>query len=186
MYLFNRKITSSINRKILRAKPPIFYLIIITSFNDDADELLNNLFEISYEQSIININFLLPHHNQSAWLMTTFMPFIKSCNSLQQHNVALLTEQNYSVHESIDIVYPNKMKDFRQCPVIAAVFHTPPFVIITSDSMQQKYEGIDTRILGQLAKKYNFKLIFRTPSDNLDRGTVWPNGTATGCIKMVF
>lgn len=117
--------------------------------------------------------------------MTTFMPFIQSCNTLQQHNVALLTEQNHSLHGPMHVIYPEKLKDFRQCPIIAAVFNTPPFVIVKSEAMDFTFDGIDTRIFGHFAKKFNFKLIYRNPSDDQGRGTIFPNGTNSGCIKMV-
>lgn len=165
--------------------PPTYLLAIVTSVHNDADEFLNRLFETSYAKSILTINFLLPHQNQSAWLMTTFMPFTKSCNSLQQYDVAVLTEQNYSLHGPIDLIYPIKLKDFHQCPIVTAVFHTPPFLIIKSERIGFTYDGLDTRILEQLATKFNFKLIYRMPRDKQDRGTIYANGTTTGCIKMV-
>lgn len=122
--------------------------------------------------------------------MTTFMPFVDNCYSLKQHQIALLTEHNFSIHHGpINSLYPKKLKNFRQCPVFAAVFHTPPLVIIKSqkigNSTLTAYDGIDTQILEQLAKKLNFNLIYRMPSDKENRGTIYPNGTLTGCIKMV-
>lgn len=77
------------------------------------------------------------------------------------------------------------MLDFRQCPIVAAVFHTPPFIMVSLNGSSEKIDGIDTRILGQLAKKFNFKLVYRTPRDKQGRGTIFDNGTVTGCIKMV-
>lgn len=118
--------------------------------------------------------------------MTTFLPFVYSCYSLQQHDVALLTEQNDSLPGRIGLIYPKKLKDFHRCPIIVAVFHTPPFMIIKSDNTGDTYDGIDTQILKQLAKKLNFELIYRRPLDNQDRGTIFANGTVNGCIKMVF
>lgn len=117
--------------------------------------------------------------------MTTFMPFIYSCNSLQKHDVALLTEQNHSLPESVDLIYPKKLKDFHQCPIVVAVFDTPPFIIIKSENIDDPYDGLDTQFLEQLAKKFNFKLIYRQPPDK-QRGIIFHNGTVTGCIKMVF
>ncbi|KAG4073596.1 hypothetical protein HA402_000820 [Bradysia odoriphaga] len=183
-----RKVLLSINRSSLRAKPRDFFLVIITSFNDNTGEFLNDLFEASYAKSILTVNFLSPIHNEvyeSAWLMSTFMPFVKSCNSLQQHDIAMLTEQNYSLSGSTDVIYPQKLQDFRQCPIIAAVFHTPPFIIVHSNGSDETVDGIDTRILGQMAKKFNFKLVYRTPRDKRGRGTIYTNGSVTGCIKMI-
>lgn len=156
----------------------------MTSFNNDTEKFLNDLFEASYSKSVLNINFLI--QNQSAWLMTTFLPFTKSCSSQLQHDIALLNNQNFSLQGPISLIYPNKLKDFRQCPIVAAVFHSPPSMIIYSKKIGVMYDGIDTRILEQLAKKFNFKLIYRTPSDKQDRGTIYSNGTITGCMKMVF
>ncbi len=185
MYIHST-VLSSISRKSLKAKPPTFYLVVITSFNKDAESFLNDLFEAAHEKSVLNINFLSPNQNQSTWLMTTFVPFIKSCNVLQQHDIALLSDQNYSLNGPIDIIYTsNKLQDFRQCPIVAAVFHTPPFMIINSDRNDVTFNGIDTRILQHLADKFNFKLIYRIPQDTKDRGEIYPNGTVTGCIKMV-
>ncbi|XP_037046524.1 glutamate receptor ionotropic, delta-2-like [Bradysia coprophila] len=179
------KVLLSINRSSLRAKPRDFFLVVITSVKDNTEEFLNDLFEASYAKSILTINFLSPLQNESAWLMTTFMPFVKSCNSLQQHNIAILTEQNYSISGSTDVIYPHKMHDFRQCPIIAAVFHTPPFIIVYSNGSDETVDGIDTRILGQMAQKFNFKLVYRTPRDKRGRGTIYANGSVTGCIKMI-
>lgn len=185
VYHLHRKCLSGHATKRIRASPPEYYLAIVTSFNNDAVEFINGLFEASFEKPILNIDFLLPHQNQSTWLLTTFMPFLKSCNSLQRHDIALLSERNYSLHGPIDLVYPKKLKDFRQCPVTVAIFDTPPFLIVRSDENGYTYDGIDTRILAHLAKKFNFKLIYRMPRDNQDRGTIYSNGTVTGCIKMV-
>lgn len=188
LFLFFRQILSGISQKGLRVSPPQYYLTIVTRFENTRDTFLNDLFVACFDRPIVRMNFLFPH-NHSAWLMTTFEPFVKSCNSLRQRDISLLTEQHYSLHGPLEVIYPRTMKNFRQCPLIVAVFNTPPFIIITTEKFgnitKTKYDGIDTRILEQLAKKFNFKLIYRQAPDKQNRGTIYPNGTTTGCIKMV-
>lgn len=181
-----RKALSSINTESLKVRPLPYFLVVVTSFNNDTGEFLNNLFEASYAMSIININFLSLHQNQTVWLMSTFKPFVKSCDSLQRHDIAVFTEQHYFLNLSIAEIYAEKFYDMRQCPIVAAVFNTPPFVIITSTENQITYDGVDTHVLAQLAKRLNFKLVYRMPPDKQGRGDIHSNGTVSGCIRMVF
>lgn len=183
--ILHSNVLSSISRKSLRSKPLPYYLVIITSSNDNFGEFLNDLFEASFARSIWNINFLSPYPNETAWLMSTFFPFVESCNTLQRHDIAVLTEQNYVLHGPIEVIYAEKLRDFRQCPITAAVFNTPPYIIINSDENHITYDGIDTQILHQLSTKFNFNLIYRMPADKQGRGAIYANGTVTGCIKMV-
>ncbi|KAJ6644639.1 Glutamate receptor ionotropic, delta-1 [Pseudolycoriella hygida] len=181
--LSEKKAVSCIQRRNLREIPPTYVLTIVSSFK--GNDFLTDLFEASYETSILGINFLLPYRNQSAWLMTTFMPFVNSCSRLQRHDIAVLNNKNYSLEAPLHLIYPKKLEDFAQCPIVVAVFHTPPFVIIESNSTGVTFDGMDTRILQHLAAKFNFKLIYRMPIDKTGRGTIYKNGTITGCIKMV-
>ena len=77
--------------------------------------------------------------------------------------------------------FPNKMTNLFGCPLRAATFSNPPFMIIRELNSYVEVDGIDGILLRVLAEKMNFNVQLLLASDGW--GDIYDNGTSTGCFN---
>lgn len=166
-----------------------YYLFAFTKFTNDYNSTLEKSFAECWNNAMINVNFLIPTNNESTYLLTTYFPFTISCHSLERRDIALLTTRNSVLNMSFTDIYPNKLINFNGCSITVATFPSEPFVIVKNKSDEKtsniEIEGIDQRLLNQIAVNLNFTLRAVTPPDGQYRGVIYPNGTVTGSMNMV-
>lgn len=160
------------------------FLIIITG-SDEKTQVLNKTFGILWENGLIDSQVLI-QDQPKYWSLYTFLPFQHDCSTLSHMKLATFTPFNstQSMTVSFNELFPKKLHNFHKCPIYIAPIHKRPHVIIhnNSDSGIQ-IEGIEILIIQQIAKAYNFTIVYKV---GLDRDSLFMNGTATGNFKLVM
>lgn len=191
---FHFKINPFINRKILNEfKIHPFhlsqqFLIVATREGNEFE-----IFEIAMHYGLVQVNALINDQNRQIWTLYTYKSRlnanIRNCHSFEVLKVETFTsknftnELNFTFHET---VVPMEQFMLKNCPIFIATFSIPPFVIIQkSNDGSIQYDGIDVTIVNEISRALNVIPIYVQASDKKNRGILYPNGTATGAIKMV-
>lgn len=83
-------------------------------------------------------------------------------------------------------LFQKKQLIFQNCYLYVATYPTEPHVIIENKSDGTvAFSGVDINIVTEISHTLNLIPIFLVPPDNKNRGTIFPNGSATGAAKMV-
>ena len=154
-----------------------FYLIVITQQDDNLYETMVRICNDLWSRYIVNANILWASVDVSNdILMYTYYPFMRSrcsvANPVQLnhfHDGKWVTNVNY---------FPNKMTNLFGCPLLAASFSNPPFMIIRRLERSVQVDGIDGILMQVLARKMNFNVQLFIASDGW--GEIYDNGTTTG------
>lgn len=166
-------------------KSSVFHLVVVTAKSENSIKLLDNLFGWAYKNKIANFNVLI--QSNSIWSLVTYMPFKKDCQTHSHHIIATFTLNN--VTKSLDIpfneLYPTKMQNLGGCKLRIAVIIFEPWVILNQVNNRLKFDGVDVKIIEEIAKKMNFTPEYILPKDGMERGVIFENGTATGAMGMV-
>lgn len=83
-------------------------------------------------------------------------------------------------------LYPQRQFKFPECKLNIATYAVEPFVIIENlTNGTVTFRGVDVIIATEIARKLNLTPIYMQAPDTEKRGIIFPNGTATGSIKLV-
>lgn len=163
------------------------FLIVVTNDTQNYTRSSDEVFELLWRNGLINSHILIKDEN-SIWNLNTFSPYRNGCFTLSHLKLASFTQSNFShtMMPSIGQLYPNKLRNFNGCPVIAAVSLVSPFTIFqnTSDGRNQ-FKGIEIFIVNHISKTYNFTAVYKRSATDTDNGTVLKNGTVTGNMGLV-
>lgn len=165
----------------------LYVLIVLTDFQQPfSNIILDDIFEIYWKKALLNVNILIPYHNESM-LMTTYVPFKYGCSTLKRHDFGILHEEAYHLNKTFDEIYPRKASNLNNCPLIVSTFSSEPFVIVKDERNGDDIDvdGIDFWLLSRLAFDLNFRTRFVLSPDRQKRGRIYPNGTITGSMEMV-
>lgn len=170
---------SNIQRTHLSQK----FMIVVTNFVENTTHILNEIFELFWKNGLINSHVLLQEN--ATWSLYMFMPYQSDCISLSQVRVTSFTLNNFteSLSQSLEELYPEKLKNFNGCNLKVAVTNNPPFNIFPKKP-NETLGGIDHLIVKNIAKSLNFTVIGKTSKEN--RGQLFANGTTTGNFKLVL
>ncbi|KAL7029686.1 hypothetical protein ACKWTF_006320 [Chironomus riparius] len=173
-------------------------MICINSLNfieiQEISKLLWSIF-------VYNIDFLLVDvDNINKINLLTFIPFLKcenrSCR-YEQKEVCGNTKPviiNQYVNGSFQLksnYFPEKISNLHQCPVKIVTFNCPPMMMInysvSNDGLESfKLFGVDGEMTNTLAEELNFKIDLYHISDLIRWGSLSPNGTSKGALKMII
>lgn len=120
--------------------------------------------------------------------MFTFMPYQRDCFSLDPLKVASFTPQNFTVNINASLIdlFPEKLDDFRECPLYVAPALIAPYTYMRLDSHgTPRYKGIDIAILVHISKALNFTIIYKRASNSSGLGKKSPNSTLTENVELV-
>lgn len=163
-------------------------LLVITDSLANQQVVLTSIFTDCWSKSLLNINILFRHDSEMSLALATYLPFQNeySCNFVKPIHMDVFNENKTHYTGDVTNLYPNKLANMYRCPMTVSVFSSDPFIILqNSYSSNLSVSGIDVQILKQLEQRLNFKLTFIEPFDKQSRGTIYPNWTATGSMKMV-
>ncbi|KAM7347468.1 uncharacterized protein ACRADG_007034, partial [Cochliomyia hominivorax] len=166
-----------------------YFLIIYTG---KEHKLLNNakkIFRKLFSLYCTNVNILLMMDNSPD--LYTYFPFTKTkCHSsnpelyISFRNI----ENNFTNFKAGKKIFTSKLENMNGCELIVATWSYPPYIIIDKDPESgnlTRLHGIEGSLLTLMSKSMNFKMKFKIPQI-LDRGDVYPNGTATGLMGMIM
>lgn len=161
-----------------------FYLVVITS--DVGPQTINEIFDLAWKLQMVNF-YVLMKTNESNWSLFTYIPYQHGCQTVIPRIMETFTPENYTEQLKVPFseLYFTKISNLNGCTVRVAVVQVEPYVITNYNETHSTFDGIDVRIVREVAKSMNFNPEFLIPKDGKARGIIYDNGTATGAVKMV-
>lgn len=159
------------------------YLIIVEHSAKKSTKMLNRITEILWKNGLINSN-ILSEDELGIWTLYNFIPYQRNCIELDHIRMASFTPLNFtkSMSLSMEQMYPEKFKNFNQCPLYAVAPQSVPFVKHCIINGSINYSGIDVNIVTQISRKLNFRIIYEYVNYH---GMIFKNSTITGGIGLV-
>lgn len=182
-FLFSRLILKSITTTSIDHYG--YYTVVLTSFFEDQETDLINIFRECWKHDIVNVNILTySEATRPAVLLHTYFPFAPSQCGTILPVVWNTFEMGHFVEKNP--LFPLKTKNLFQCPISILVSQFRPYVFVTRNNADATYDfaGIEYNLLLELAKRINFKLNF-TVYWNPNLGALYDNGSASGAFGMV-
>lgn len=91
--------------------------------------------------------------------------------------------QGHELVHSKRPIFPAKLSNLHQCPIVMATIDFYPYATIRNDT--GTVEGMDVLVAEELARELNFSLKIEFPTDPHDRGTIFNRNNVTGVLGMV-
>lgn len=158
-----------------------FYLIVLTI--NEANETtrldtMRKIFDLCWRFYILNINMIVEDFPLNSAQLYTYFPFTESnCNSLDP----------IQLDHNLENIYPDKLKNMFGCPIyVASVTIAPNVMIIHHGDERYSFDGIEGKILMIMSQRLNFRPVGKIPADGKKWGTIYPNGTVTGAMRMMI
>lgn len=157
-------------------------LAVITKEYNEADHILQQMYQLAWQHGILNFNVLLSHDLQ--WSIVTYLPFRNNCITLESRTISIFTQSNYTLdmNIAIDQLYPVKNRNFNNCTISVATYHVEPYVFISHGREGVTFDGIEVAVINTIAKAINLNVIYINVGS---RGDVYDNGTLTGSVEWV-
>lgn len=149
----------------------------------DYVTLVDEISERLFYDYIVNVNILIPNpmmHKEI--LMYTYYPFKR--NKCSRSNVVFYNvfANDSFLHKKAH--FPNKLQNFYNCTIVAAIFNTTPYVKLLIDKNgNRKILGFEGQLFSEIADILNLHIEIVVPP--LKWGAVYPNNTITGAFGMV-
>lgn len=163
-------------------------MIIIAKDSLNNTEVLNDSFQLMWRNGLINSHILM-QDGIHLWSLYAFMPFQNDCFALSHFRIATFSSYNFTNNMTVpmELLYPKKLQNFNKCPLYAAVSIIDPLTIIHNSSDGKiEFHGIDIAIINQISKALNFDIIYERSMDGAGHGIIFPNGTVTGNMQLVY
>lgn len=163
------------------------FLIVITKNVQNVSQTLEAIFELLWENSLLNSHVLI-QERPYFWSMYTYKPYQRDCFALESIKVAIFTPLNYTnnINASLDDLFPKTLDNFHGCPMYIALSLLYPYSHIQNRSDGTPiYRGIDINIMEHISKALNFNVVYKRTSKAAGHGTILPNGTLTENIALV-
>lgn len=164
-----------------------YFLIVVAHFVENTSETLTAIFALLWKNGLLGSHVLI-QEQPYFWSMYTFMPYQRDCFTLEPVKVASFTPHNFTnnITASIDELFPEKLNNFRKCPLYIAPSFLKPYLFVQNDSNgRPQYRGIDINILDHVSKALNFVIIYKRTSNSSGHGSQLPDGTLTDNIALV-
>lgn len=155
-----------------------FYLIVCL---DITAAEANAMFRRLWKKFIYNVG-LLTLVNEAVTLQT-FIPFgKKKCFDTDTEVINVFDGDRWSTNA----FFPQKLKNFQQCPISVTTFEYAPTVIVKKlYNGSIELVGSDIELLNGLSVVLNFKIELNFLPNFGDWGVLYENGTATGAHKLL-
>lgn len=176
------------NSKYEKRYTSTYTVVVLTNLKEPKKiEVLDALFEDAWEAHLQNFLILTFDQSIQAWTLMTYFPFKFDCETLSYRVIETFTNDNYTAEMKIPFkeVFPEKMLNMKKCPVLVSVVEVEPYVIVREKN-NYNLDGIDVKIMLEIAKHMNFTPKFIKPKVGRGRGVVYKNGTATGAMQQVI
>lgn len=160
-----------------------FFTIVLTEYFDDQDCIIEQILKDCWSLYIANANVLTPTEDYETILLYTFFPYtVEHCGSVEPIVYDYFENGTFALNASI---FPNKMENLFECPLIVSTYNFPPLVILKEQSNDTFYiDGIEGTVLRVIAKRLNFTPVVAMSSTNILNKI--SNGTNATELKRPF
>lgn len=165
-----------------------YFILVYTGTESNRLMHVKEIFRRLFYLYCTNVNVLLVV-GKSPYLYTYFPFTPKKCHSSVPEFYLSFRDiqKNYDQFEVNKPVFPIKVRNMHGCKLVVVTWTYSPYIIVDTDPEDGKLiklHGIEGLIISALSEMMNFKIEIKKP-EPMDRGDVYPNGTATGATKMV-
>lgn len=177
------KAFTSFNEKLV---PSVFdfrgyFLLILTGSGSDE---LTKIFEVFWAKRIINVSAIFLKNHKVK--IKTFLPFVKGkCSDTTPQSLEVPVFSVNMGHD-LKLIFPDKTRNLHGCVVRLVTLNICPLVCATKVDRKIFTVGYDFRIMQLIGSRLNFNQSDRIFEPTGDRGTMLPNGTVTGALKMLL
>ena len=138
---------------------------------------VRNAFNLMWNKGYVNVVVL--RHRLHKIYFYRYYPFSeKTCN--QPVAPVLLTRWTPGEAIPEEVFRSYRITNFRGCTLNCGTFHHPPAVIVVNTSSKVEIEGMVSEIMHVVSHALNFQCHLSMPSDGLDWGYTYANGTSYG------
>lgn len=157
-----------------------YYVIVLPNILKWSANDIKRLMEVFWSVYVVNLNILLQDVDGTILSMTYF-PFGEGyCEEVQP--VVSNKYQNGTFDSWIH--FPMKLRQFHGCPLTVAVTNVPPFVVYENETSVGGIEGNIIQILSKNILNFTTKIVVSNKNER--QGKVYPNGTVTGGLKLLY
>lgn len=145
-----------------------YYTIVLSEFIDDYDETITQILKDCWSLYIANAIVLTPSKDYETIFLHTFFPYTpQHCESVKPIVYDRFANESFIRNANI---FPDKFRNFHQCPLKISSYNFPPFVIMTKQLSGSYYiDGIEGTIVRVISQRLNFTPIVLLSSLNILR-----------------
>jgi hypothetical protein len=160
-----------------------FYLIVFTIHRGTQRYEMHKMFDDLWANYVINVNIVLKS-NPKECHMFTYFPFTANyCEKVFPVLLNTFISDKGFIRNVAH--FPNKMSNMFECPITAATFELPPYVIFREKNGNLGVWGIEGALMKTLAQRMRFTLNYDIQDENY-WGTLDDDGRSTGAIASVM
>lgn len=143
-----------------------FFTIVLTEYFDDQTEIIEKILRDCWSLYIANAIVLTPTEDYQTILLYTYFPYTAThCGSVEPIVHDYFENGTFALNASI---FPNKMENLFECPLIVSTYNFPPLVILKEQSNGTFYiDGIEGTVLRVIANRLNFTPVVAMSSTNI-------------------
>lgn len=143
-----------------------YYTIVLTEYNDDHFETVTKILEDCWSLYIANANVLAPTEDCETIHLYTFFPYTpEHCESVEPLVHDRFENGTFAYNASI---FPEKMDNLFQCPLMISTYNFPPLVILEPRSNESFYiDGIEGTALRVISQRLNFTPVILLSRTNI-------------------
>lgn len=133
--------------------------------------MITQIFHDCWKHHMINVNILQFEENDDQVHVYTYFPYTPNhCEYIE--STFLFSMGNQSISMKNDF-FPNKLRNFHQCPLLLATYTIPPYMILHHlDDGSYITNGIEGNLYREMAASLNFHPMVRVGMKNYLSGAV--------------
>lgn len=159
-----------------------YYTIVLTQHSNQ--ETLQRILNDCWSLHIVNAVILIPTIDHMKIYLYAFFPYTPMhCEIIEPVVHDYFENGTFSFNTPI---FPNKLRNFYQCPLMISTYTFDPFISLTPLSNGLFHmDGIEGRMLVTLAKRLNFRPVIQISMFNIDINGSNPHPTLRKSLDMV-
>lgn len=145
-----------------------FYTIVLTEYIINVREIVQNILDDCWSLYIANVIVLAPTQDYKQVLSHTFFPYTPEyCECVQPIVVDRFENGKFTRGHSVPL-FPDKFRNFHQCPLTLSSYNFTPFIIIIPQPNGTYYiDGIEGTIIRVISQRLNFTVNFLASRTNI-------------------
>lgn len=135
--------------------------------------MITRIFHDCWKHHMINVNVFQFSRNDDQVHVYTYFPYTPNhCEHIK--STFLFSMGNHSIAIKTDL-FPNKLRNFHNCPLLLATYTIPPYMILQQSndgSGAYTTKGIEGNLYHEMAASLNFRPMVRIGTKNYLSGAV--------------
>uniref|UniRef100_A0A1I8PLN5 Putative ionotropic receptor ligand binding domain-containing protein n=1 Tax=Stomoxys calcitrans TaxID=35570 RepID=A0A1I8PLN5_STOCA len=165
-----------------------YFLLVYTGMERNHLKIIQEMFNRLFDAYVINV--IVVTLIDKYPLVYTYFPFSSnSCYVWQPEIIASFKgTESKPIFFKGEKLFPNKVENMHSCNLAVVTWTFMPYMKVVKDAKSGKFlflSGIEGCLLMLLSQHMNFSITIKEPK-SLDRGDVYPNGSATGAAGMIL